>query len=207
MTHCPHTADVQAYLDGDLPPAATRAFREHLEDCAACAAEMALAARVLAMLERAPLHAPAPALTERILGRVLPSRVRRRRWMRALGWAYAASVAAVLAAAAAWAVQPAGQAVLSTLSVDASKRLFGAAMFLVESLSFAILNLSAGARAAELVLDRFAPFARALGAVLGQSVVLWTLAAAAATCVAVLWWMRPRRHAAHREIRHVALVL
>jgi hypothetical protein len=127
--------------------------------------------------------------------------------MRALGGAYAASVAAVVAGAAAWAVQPAGQAVLSELSVGASKRLVGALMFLMESLSFAVLHLSAGSRALTVALERFAPFGRALGAVFGQSVVVWTLAAAVATCVAVLWWMRPREQAAHKEIRHVALVL
>lgn len=205
MTHCPHTGRVQAYLGGDLPEAEARAFREHLAGCAACAAETALYARVFEALDRAPLAEPSVGLTERVLVRVLPSQVRRRRWMRSLGWGYAAALAASLAGIAVWVAQPEGQGVLSALSAAASKRLLEATIFVVQSLSFALLNLSAAWKALALGIDRFAPFARALGSLFGQSGVLWTFAAAAAACVALLWWMRPRADATPKEIRHVVL--
>ena len=85
MMPCAENERLQAYLDGDLDPAAESALRRHLVGCAECASELALYERVFASLALTPMPELPPHLTERILDRVLPSQVRRR-WMRALGW-------------------------------------------------------------------------------------------------------------------------
>ena len=83
MTDCIHQKRVQAFLDGDLSADEARAFRDHLAGCADCAAELATYRRVFALLDEAPLAEPAPALGERVLAHVLPSRQRRRARLRA----------------------------------------------------------------------------------------------------------------------------
>jgi hypothetical protein len=205
MTPCTRTRRLQAYLDGDLPEAEARALGEHLAGCARCAAELAALRRVFAMLAAVPLDEPSPGLTERVLERVVPSRARRRRWVRAFGWGYGTVLAGCLAAIGLWALQPGGQAVLSGLTAAASRRLFEAVLLVPRTLGFVLLHLTGGWNALGEALQRFVPFLRALDALMAQSGILVTLGAALAACVVLLWWMRPREARAHKEIRHVLL--
>src|SRR5258706_12633206 len=99
MNRCPEGPRVQDYLDRALEPGAVQAFRAHLATCASCAAELALYRRVFDALAATPTWDPGPALTERVLTAVLPSRVRRHRRLFALGWGYAGALAATLTAA------------------------------------------------------------------------------------------------------------
>ncbi len=205
MTTCTHHSRAQAFLDGDLPVDEARAFREHLAGCAGCVAELAAYRRVFALLDEAPLAVPRIELTERVLARVLPSRVRQRR-LRAFGWSYAGALSACLAGGVTWAMQPAGQAALSMLTAEASRRLFDVTKFVVQSASFGLVHLASGSHAMIRLLEPLAPLGRALGAVLGQTSILATLVAAVAVCAAMLWWLRPRDGRPSREIRHVGVL-
>jgi anti-sigma factor RsiW len=208
MTTCRFQDQSQAYLDGDLPGDQARAYREHLAGCALCTAELALYRRVFALLEDAPQDEPSPALTERVLDSVLPSRIlaRRARRLRAFGWGYAGALAASLAGIVVWVGQPAGQAVLSMLSSAASRRVFEVARFLVHSASFAFTQSAAFTQSTGQLLDRFSPLVRAFAAVLGQASILGTLAAALAVSAALLWWLRPNRPHHAKEIHHVGVL-
>src|SRR6266487_2554209 len=122
MRRCPETDRVQDFLDGELRPLEANAFRSHLASCVECAAELAMYRRVFAAIESAATWDPGPALTERVLARVLPSRVRRR-WMRTLGVGYAAALAATAAGIAAIANLPSARDVIVSLSAAASRGL------------------------------------------------------------------------------------
>src|SRR5258708_21047258 len=106
MNGCPESPHIQDYLDRTLDPGAARTFRAHLVTCASCAAELALYRRVFDALAATPTWDPGPALTERVLTAVLPSRVRRHRRLVALGWGYAGALAATLTAVAGWGSRP-----------------------------------------------------------------------------------------------------
>ena len=89
-------AQLDAWVDGELPPDGSRDFREHLRSCAECSA----AALDAAQLKRAVAHAsarytPSDALRARIAGEMRPKS--RARWTL---WPVAAAVAAVLIVAA-----------------------------------------------------------------------------------------------------------
>ena len=205
MTRCRESLRIQDFLDGELPPGEAAAFRAHLAGCRECAAELASFQSLIATLERAPLLAPRPELTGRILEQVLPSRARRRRLV-ALGWGYAAALAACVGAVALWAPQPGGNALLETLSGQLSHRLLGAGLFVLNMLGASAVRLADGWGLLHAVGERLAPLSRALGAVLMEPGIAFTVWAAAAVCAALLWWMRPRASAAAREVRHVSVL-
>ena len=96
--HCIESARVQDFLDDLLEAPEAEAFRRHLEDCAACAAEVVAYQRVFQSIAHAPRLDPGPVFTERVLEAVVPARIRRR-WLRTVGWSYAGSLAASVAAA------------------------------------------------------------------------------------------------------------
>jgi anti-sigma factor RsiW len=205
MTGCRENLRLQDFLDGELPPGEVVAFRAHLAGCRECAAEVASFRSLIATLERAPLLAPRPELTGRILERVLPSRARRRRIL-ALGWGYAGALAACVGAVALWALQPGGSAQLETLSGHLSHRLLGAGLFVLNLLGASAVRLADGWSLLHAVGVRLAPLSRALGAVLTEPSIAFTIWAAAAVCAALLWWMRPRAGAAAREVHHVGVL-
>jgi anti-sigma factor (TIGR02949 family) len=74
------------YLDGDLPPGEMDRVRRHLDGCPACAAELALAARIQRELRALPQPDCPPEVIERVRqagrGEVVPfpSRERAPRW-------------------------------------------------------------------------------------------------------------------------------
>ncbi|HYM81308.1 MAG TPA: zf-HC2 domain-containing protein, partial [Candidatus Limnocylindria bacterium] len=105
MRTCTESRRLQIYLDGELSEAQAGAYRLHLETCPACTQELALYRRLFAALRPSPVPDPGPALTERILDRVLPSRLRRR-WVAALGWSYTAASATCTFMFVSWIARP-----------------------------------------------------------------------------------------------------
>jgi len=206
MTDCSERLRVQEYLDGELPPAEAAAFRAHLAGCARCTAEVAAYGRLFATLDRPLREAPSPDLSARILDRVLPSRIRRRRLVAAWGWGYAAAVLACGAAAALWTADAAHRAQLGAVSAHASGRLLGLVLFVVNALGAAIVRLGVGWGWIRAVGQRLEPLSHALRAVLAQPDIGFAVWAAAAACCALLWWMRPRVKPAVREVRRVGIV-
>lgn len=195
---------IQDYLDGEMPAGDATAFREHLVGCVSCAAELALYRRAFAALEMT--LAPAPAmLVERVLDRVLPSRVRRR-WVRTFGWAYAGVFAASLAAVGWWASQPAARSMLVGVADHLSKRVVEGLMFGLNAIAFLMVSLVNGWSLVNTASQRLAPFARALGALLSNSGIQITLVTAAASAVLLLWWIRPREKRETRGVRHVGVL-
>lgn len=84
---CRETLDLlEPYLDGDLPPDEADRVRRHLDACPACAAELALAARIQSELRALPQPDCPPEVIERVRragrGEVVPfpSRERAPRW-------------------------------------------------------------------------------------------------------------------------------
>jgi anti-sigma factor RsiW len=205
MTRCKESLRVQGFLDGELAPGEVMDFRAHLAGCPECAAELAAYQHVIAALERVPLLAPPPALTGRILERVLPSRARRRR-LAVLGWLYAAASAACVGLVALWVLQPGRDAMLETFSGQLSHRLLGAGLFVLNTLGASAVRLADVWGLLHAAGERLAPLTRALGAVLTSPGIALSVWSAAAVCAALLWWMRPRTGSAAREVRHVSVL-
>ncbi len=206
MTTCPESRRLQDFLDGELPASEAAAFRAHLEGCADCARELAQYRRLVVALEAAPLFEPRAELAGRILDRVLPGRVRRRHRIAVLGWSYAAVFAALASAFGAWAAQPAGRAALETLGGRISQGLVALGIPVVNSLGSSAVRLAEGWGLVHAAGGWLAPLTRALATVLTAPAIVITVWAAAASCAALLWWMRPRTEHAAREVRHVGIL-
>ena len=206
MSPCAESRKVQEYLDRSLEPGAAAEFRAHLAGCPHCAAELAVYRRVFAALAATPQWDPGPALTARVLARVLPSQVRRRRRLAAMGWGYAGSLAALFVAVGVWGAQPGSRHALEALSGEASRRVLQAGVFVLNSLTHASTRFAEGWGLVAAVGERFSPVHRALSAVVSQPEVAFTSWAAALACVGLLWWMRPRPRPATRGIRHVSVL-
>ena len=206
MNTCAESRQVQDFLDGSLDPAAAAAFRAHLAGCAPCAAELALYRRVFAVLAATPQWDPGPELTARVLARVLPSQVRRRRRLAAMGWGYAGSLAGLLAVVGVWAAQPGSRQALEALSGEASRRVLQTGVFVLNSLTHASMRFAEGWGLVAAVGERFSPVNRALSAVVSRPEVAFTLWAAALACLGLLWWMRPRPRPVTRGVRHVGVL-
>ena len=205
MTRCAESLRIQDFLDGELGAGELADFRVHLATCPECAAELAAYRSVVAVLEGAPLLEPPAGLTVRILDRVLPSRARRRR-LAALGWAYAAASLACVGGAVLWLLQPGRDAWLVRVSGQLSHRVLGAGLFVLNALGTSAVRLADGWGLLHAVGTRLAPVTRALGAVVAEPAVALAAWSAAAACVALLWWMRPRSSAAAREVHHVGVL-
>ena len=205
MNACPESDRIQELLDGDLPPGESLRLREHAASCGSCGRDLLLYTQVFHSLENLPTWDPGPAFTARVLERVLPSRVRRR-WIRALGFGYASLSAITVAGVLAFATQPEARALLVTLSTAASRRLAQAMVFALNALSFSVLSLAGSGRLLAEAGDRLAPLGRALGALFSQTAIVLPLSIAAAACVGVLWWMRPRGAEDGKGVRHVGVL-
>jgi len=205
MTTCAESDRIQELLDGDLPPGEALRLREHAASCASCGRDLLLYTRVFHSLERLPVLDPGPAFTARVLERALPSRVRER-WIRALGFGYASLSAITVAAVVAFATQPAARTLLVTLSTAASRRLAQAMVIALNALSFSVVGLAESGRLLAEAGERLKPFGRALAALFSQTAIVLPLTIAAAACIAVLWWMRPREADDGKGIRHVGVL-
>jgi len=202
---CLESARVQDFLDDALAPNEVAAFRDHLRSCSECAAELAAWTHVFHTLDATPLLDPGPALTERVLSAVVPSRIRRR-WMRTVGWTYAGSLAASVAAATVAANLPGTRMWLDTLSTEASRHAVQLFVFVLNSLAFATLGIANGWGALASIASRIAPLPRALGSLLQHPPVEVALWAAAVSCVALLWWLHGRERGSSRRIDPLGLM-
>jgi anti-sigma factor RsiW len=90
MEHREAQNELQAYLDGALPPEGERALRAHLDGCAACRAELALLREVDRALRAWPVQPEPEGLAARVMAEVRaspppPSRAALGDRLRALG--------------------------------------------------------------------------------------------------------------------------
>jgi len=205
MNLCEQNPRIQDYLDGELAASEGAAMRAHLASCAECAGELERYRRTFASLDRLPMLEPSPLLTERIMDRVLPSRVRRR-WVRTVGWSYAGALAALLVASVLWFSQPGPRAMLISLSSEASTRLVHSVVFVIDALAFAVLGFANGWGLLNSAGQHFAPFTRAISSLLAHPALQVAFATAAASCVALLLWMRPREKRSQKGVRHVGVL-
>jgi len=194
MNRCRESSRVQEWLDGDLAAPAASAFRAHLEGCRDCAAELRAYENLLSVLERdrAAFEDPGPALTERILDRVLPSRLRRRR-VTVIGWVYGAASAVSTFAFVSWIAQPTTPLWLTSRFSEATLRVSQILLFSFQAFTRSMLEALDGWAFLGTLAARVAPIGRALARPLGEPVLTAVMLAAAFACAGVLWWMRPGR--------------
>ncbi len=205
MNPCARHHGIQDWLDGELPPAEAADFRAHAADCPHCTAEIAAYQRVFRSLGAIPLVEPAPELTERIFARVSPARSRGR-FVRVLGWSYGGALAACLAALLLLAIRPASSVTLANLLGEASRRILGLMVFVLDAYAFAILRLADGWALLVSAAGRLAPVQRALASLLSHPSIELSLALATLSCVALFWWMKPRDARGRKGIRHVGVL-
>jgi hypothetical protein len=205
MNGCRESRHVQDWLEGQLSPERARAFAAHLERCPLCIAERDAFEGLFAMLgdDRLPIEDPGPALTERILDRVLPSRLRRRR-VSIFGWAYGTAWAASTFAFASWAMQPSTPVWLTQRFSEASVKMLQSLLLAFQVLTRSWLGLLDGCAWLAGLSARVAPIGRALTRPLMDPLVAAVMVAAVIACAGFLWWMRPREDS--EEIRNVSLL-
>ena len=200
MNHCPETLKIQTFLDGELTAAEAAGFEAHLVGCPECEAELAAFRVVFSELRTVPLLDPRPELFDRIMEQVLPQRVPR--WVRVLGWAYAGTLAASLAAIVSAFVLPGPSAWLHGVIVAGMRALTNTGTFVLRTLSDGLARageaLAGGGLGGRLL--------RLAGNLLAHPVILLTVLAALVVCAAVLWWMRPREARSAEEMPHVGML-
>jgi anti-sigma factor RsiW len=200
MNRCPETPNVQDWLDGTLEPDAAARFEAHQAGCPECEAEATAYRVVFSELRSLPLLDPRPELFERIMAEVLPHRAPR--WVRVLGWGYAAALTATVAAIGSAFVLPGPSAWMHGIIAAATRSLTGTGTFVLRSLSDGLARVGetlAGAGNAGRLL-------KLLWTALTNPAVLVTIVAAIAVCAGLLWWMRPRERRESGEIPHVGLL-
>ncbi len=205
MNRCPESEHIEPWLDGELSVEARHAFERHLAGCARCVIERAALESLFASLRVARVADPGPGLTERILDRVVPSRVRRR-LVTALGWCYTGVSAVTTFAFISWIVRPETQVWIGQLVSAAYGRLIQTGLFAVDALTAATLRVQHGLGLLEVIGGWLVPVARALGLLATDPMVAASLWAAVATCALLLWWMRPRPIHISRGGRHVGIL-
>jgi hypothetical protein len=181
------------------------AFREHLLGCAECLSQRAGYEHLFSRLSALPLAELPSGAEERVLARVLPSRVRRR-WLVRAGWGYATALAGCIAVAGVFATQPAARGFLPWLTSRSSEAVLHSLAFVLRGLSSTALTLASGWSLITAAIAKFEPVARALSAVLSHPAIGIASALACASCVALLWWMRPRRGRLGKGIRYVGVL-
>ena len=205
MKHCHETDRIEAWLDGELSPEAERELERHAAGCSDCAAERALLVSLFASLRTVRLVHPGPALTERILDRVVPSRVRRR-LVTALGWSYTAVSAVTTFTFISWIVRPETHVWLGRLLSAAYRSLMDASLFALGAMATVAHRVGQGLGFLEVVAGWLVPVARALGLLAADPLVAASLWAAVAASALTLWWMRPRPGHVVRGNRNVGIL-
>jgi hypothetical protein len=202
---CPRSESIQAYLDGELSPAQAEGLRGHAAGCSDCSAELALYDRVFTALRSAPIWDPGVAFTERVLDRVVPSRLRRR-WVTAIGWGYGTVSAVTTFLFVSWLARPGTPSWIVERLGEAYVRLIQTGLFTLHAMVFSWLRVMDGWGWVGAMIERLAPLLRALALPLAQPLIGAVLTGATLACIAVLWWMRPRRARARKGVRHVSLL-
>ena len=192
MNLCPESDRLQLLLDGELDARDEARVRSHLIECDACAHELALYERLFTSLATAETWDPGPALTERVLDRVLPSRVRSR-WLKALGWGYGVAAAASAACVVALIANPPSRQVVGALGIEASQRVAQTLMFMMDALALTLVRVAGGWNTVNEIGARFDPLLRAISTLLARPGVDITLLTATFASGALVWWLRPRR--------------
>jgi anti-sigma factor RsiW len=205
MNRCPESEHLEPWLDGELDADAARAFERHLAGCATCAAERAAFASLFATLRHARVADPGPSLTERILDRVVPSRVRRRQ-VTVVGWCYTALSAVTTFALISWVARPETPIWFGRLLTTAYGRLVDTTLFTISALTATILRVQQGLGLLEVLSGWLLPVSRALGLLVGDPMVAAPLWGAIATCGLLFLWMRPRPVHVVRGNRHVGIL-
>jgi anti-sigma factor RsiW len=207
MNRCNQARHVQDYLDREMSPGGASAFEAHLAGCARCAAEVAAFGAVFSSLGGPALRVadPGPSLTERILDRVLPSRLRAR-WVTAFGWAYGTASAVTTFGFVSWIVQSSTHVWLAQSYSEASLRLMQIMLLAFQTLTRSWLQAVDGLVFLGAVVERMAPVARALTRPWAEPQLAAIMVAAMLASAAVLWWMRPVRREAMEEIGNVGLL-
>ncbi|MBI1795824.1 MAG: zf-HC2 domain-containing protein [Candidatus Eisenbacteria bacterium] len=205
MKRCPETDRIEAWLDGDLPPAASLVIEAHLAGCRDCAREAASLRRLFAHLAVSPARDPGPRLTERILDRVAPSRVRRRQ-VTVLGWCYTAVSAVSTFAFISWIIRPETPATLGRLVGGAYSQLIRVGLFTLEAVTSSALRLHHGLGVLGTMAGWILPALRALASLGGDPWFAGTLWASFAASATLLVWMRPRPVRIVRRDRHVGIL-
>jgi hypothetical protein len=202
---CPGAGRFQDFLEGLLDPAETRAMSEHVATCGRCAAQIVRLERVFLALDAMPLEIPSPSLRDRVMARVLPSRLRSR-WISRLTWGYAGALAVSLAAIAGWFVLPAGRLWVAWLVAEASDRLLHSLMLVIHGASFLALSLSTSWGVVSGMGSSLGPLLRALVAIATHPGVDLALALATVSSLGVLWWIRARSDRSRKGVRHVGVL-
>jgi anti-sigma factor RsiW len=208
MNRCRESRRVQSWLEGDLASGAAAAFEAHLASCAFCAAELKAYRRLFASLSDEILLAPdpGPPLTERILDRVLPSRLRRR-WVNAIGWTYGTASAVSTFAFASWITQPSTHVWLIQCYTGASLRISQVLLFAFQTLTRSLLEGLDGWAILTTFGTMLVPLGRALARPLADPTVASILLAATLACAGMLRWMRSGSRSVEEEVRNVGLIV
>lgn len=204
MNRCRESRHVQSWLDGDLAAGAAAAFAAHLRDCRICEAELRAYRALYATLgDTLPVPDPGPALTERILDHVVPSRLRRR-WVTAIGWTYATASAVSTFAFASWIAQPSTHVWLLQCFAGASLQISQVLLGVFQTLNHWVIEGLDGWAILTTMGSMLLPLGRALARPLLDPTVAAILLAAMLACLGLLRWMRPDARA--EEVRHVVLL-
>ena len=204
MNRCRESRHVQSWLDGDLPAGPASAFAAHVASCPICTAEMrAYRTLFVALEENLQAPDPGPALTERILDRVVPSRLRRR-WVTAIGWTYTTASAVSTFAFASWIAQPSTHLWLLQVFAGASLRVTQVLLFSFQSVTRALLEGLNGWAILTTASSMLMPLGRALARPLLDPMIATILLAAMLACVAMLRWMIHGRRPS--EVPHLSLL-
>lgn len=205
--NCPESVRIQDFLDRELPADEAAAFETHLAGCAECAIELAAYTRLLAIIDRAPIWDPGPRLTERILDRVVPSRVRSR-FVGVFGWAYSAACAITTFALISWLVTPGTPRWIASQLSELYLQALRTSLFALHTMIDGWVRFGDGWSLLGAFAQRLAPLGRAIAVSLAQPAVALSIGAAFVGSVLVLWWMRPRVGVARltKGVPHVDLL-
>jgi hypothetical protein len=208
INRCRESRHVQDYIEGELASARALVFEEHLQTCGDCASEVSAYRRMFASLDvnldDLALD-PGPSLTERILDRVLPSRLRRR-WVQAIGWIYGVSSAVATFAVVSWLTRPSTPVLLAQSYSEISVRAVQSVLFAFQVVTRSWFELVQGWDFVGRLVAIMTPIARALARPFADPALTGISAAAMVACLLVLWWMRPRHGEVREGVRNVSLL-
>jgi hypothetical protein len=130
----------------------------------------------------------------------------RRRRLAVLGLGYAAGLTATGAGVAMWMLGAGGGGAFAALPAWLWRHVLRSGLSALDALGASAVNLAIGWSWLEAAASRMAPLSRAFAVLMTDPRVAPAVWAAVMVCVALLWWMRPRRASVAREVRHGGIV-